>query len=68
MISKKGFVLDALKTLTSLLSIFTSRRKLSDLFKRRYSGTEIVEKNQSCFKTQFQKDLGMFSDDLSHSR
>lgn len=46
MIKEKGYILNALKTLMSLLTVFTSR-KLSDLFKRRYLGTEIVEKNPS---------------------
>lgn len=45
-IKEKGYVLDALETLTSLLSVFTSRRKLSDLFKRKNLETEMVENSK----------------------
>lgn len=45
MIKEKGYVLNAFETLINFC--FTSRRKLSDLFKRRNLGAEIVENNQS---------------------
>lgn len=45
MIREKWYVSDALETLNSLLSVFTSTRKLNDLFKKRNLETKMVKKN-----------------------
>lgn len=52
---EKWYVLDALETLNSLLSVFTSRRKLNDLFKKRNLETKMVKKK---FKATQSHSLG----------